>query len=69
MLSLVLSRELLIEGVSEWSWVDRTQREMKCVAVADCCSAINNDVALEKSVCSFPWRVSVGFETESFLNA
>lgn len=49
--------------------MDRTQRDVKCVAVADSCCAINNDVALEKSVCSFPGRVNVGFEMESFLNA
>lgn len=32
-------------------------------------SAISNDVALEKSMCSFPGRVNVGFEMENFLNA
>lgn len=49
--------------------MDIAQRDVKCNAVADCYGAISNDVALEKSMCSFPGRVSVGFEMGNFLNA
>lgn len=47
----------------------RTQRDVRCNAVFGFYSAINNDVALEKSMCSFPGRVNVGFEMKNFLNA
>lgn len=65
LLSLGLSKELLIEGVSgqgdSSSSSSSSQRDVKCNAVADCYGASNNDAALEKSMCSFPGRVNVGF--------
>lgn len=41
------------------------QRDMKCMGVADCYSAINNDLAMEKFTCNG----NVNFKTENFLNA